>query len=379
MAFDLGFDRAGLKCAWQCEVDPYCRSVLKRHWPDVARYDDVTDLRHPPAVDIVVGGFPCQDLSIAGKRAGLSGLRSGLFWEMLRVIKEVQPSLVVWENVPNLLASDGGRDIRRVCSALAEHGYFGCVRTLDAQNFGVPQRRRRLFGVFARGRSGAERACQILSLTEGVSGDFAPGPTARENIAACFTAGTSSRGISRPGRRREDDSNLVPDSIGTLMSDISHPGRATLQSACASQVIPAVAGTCGGDARRGWSDDTDRATFIPMAFDGATITSPGNKTRVERGLPCNTLHGDARMSVVAKTIMTGEGRRQDHETCTLMPHLHGVRRLTPRECERCQGFPDDFTRWGHDDKEMSDSRRYAMIGNSVVPAIAEWIGERIIG
>src|SRR3954468_9863595 len=103
--FGAGFEAAGMKCAWQVELEPDCRSVLARHFPDVDRFADVREVgRHNlKPVDIVCGGFPCQDLSVAGKRKGLEGERSGLFYEMVRVTDELRPSFLIWENVPGLL------------------------------------------------------------------------------------------------------------------------------------------------------------------------------------------------------------------------------------------------------------------------------------
>jgi DNA (cytosine-5)-methyltransferase 1 len=109
--FDIGFDRAGFALAWQVEIDPTARDVLARHWPDVERHEDVRTVgkKNLAPVDVVVGGFPCQDVSVAGKGKGLSGARSGLFYEMARVIRELRPACVVWENVPGLRSNDGGR------------------------------------------------------------------------------------------------------------------------------------------------------------------------------------------------------------------------------------------------------------------------------
>ena len=137
--FDLGFELAGHESILQCENDKACREVLEYHWPEVKRHDDIRTLdgRDIAGVGIISGGFPCQDLSVAGKREGLSGSRSGLFFEMVRVVDEAEPEYLVWENVPGLLSSGGGRDFRTVIAALTEIGYFGVWRVLDSQFFGV--------------------------------------------------------------------------------------------------------------------------------------------------------------------------------------------------------------------------------------------------
>lgn len=130
--FDLGFERAGMTCKWQVEIDPYARQVLAKHWPDVRRHDDIktwptTDTER---VDVICGGFPCQDISFAGKGAGIHGERSGLFFELIRVVREMGPRLVVLENVPAILAR--GRGMDHVLGALAEIGFdaeWDCIRT----------------------------------------------------------------------------------------------------------------------------------------------------------------------------------------------------------------------------------------------------------
>lgn len=148
--FDLAFERAGMTCLWQCEIDPLCRRVLARHWPEVARYEDVRKITGAKlaAVDAVCGGFPCQDLSIAGRRQGLAGERSGLWYEFYRVLQHLRPRWVVIENVPGLLSS--GDDLQNILDSLTQIGYAVDVNVLDSQEFGVAQRRRRVFLVCAR-------------------------------------------------------------------------------------------------------------------------------------------------------------------------------------------------------------------------------------
>ena len=151
--FDLGFEQAGHTCVGQVEIDKHAQSVLKKHWPDVPLHDDVTtatqwakEIDLIGKVDIVCGGFPCQDVSVAGKRAGIAGQRSGLFWDAIRFAQEVKAQTIILENVPGLLSSNNGRDFGVVLTALADAGYRHIEwRVLDSQFFGVPQRRRRVF------------------------------------------------------------------------------------------------------------------------------------------------------------------------------------------------------------------------------------------
>ncbi|HQZ90490.1 MAG TPA: DNA (cytosine-5-)-methyltransferase [Thermomicrobiales bacterium] len=317
----MAFERAGMTPLWQSEIDRNARRILAHHWPDTPCYEDVTTLDGGAVepVDVLTGGFPCQDLSVAGRRAGLEGARSGLFWEIVRIIREMReatdneyPAVVVLENVPGLLSSHRGRDMAVVLWALQNVGAVDIGwRVLDAQWHGVAQRRRRVFIVVDfRGR----RAGEILSLAERLSGDSPPSREAREEAA------------------------------GTLG---------------------------GGSGQRGWSSDTDRMTFVPLdpsgavsskwakgtgspavAFDLQQVTSVLNRQRLAADRPCPTL-----LQAGGAHVIRGMA----------------VRRLTPRECERLQGFPDDWTT-----PAGSDSARYKTLGNAVAVPVVERIGRKIV-
>ena len=140
---DLGLDRAGMTCAWQVEIDPYCRRVLAKHWPDVPKFEDVKECgsHNLEPVDLIAGGFPCQDISYAGKGAGIEGSRSGLWSEFHRIICELQPRYALVENVPALL----GRGLGRVLGDLAESGYDAEWDCIPASAVGAPHRRDRVF------------------------------------------------------------------------------------------------------------------------------------------------------------------------------------------------------------------------------------------
>ena len=147
--FDLGFQRAGIECVAVCEIDKNAQSVLLRRFPEAKLFDDVRkvgkETHERKSIDIVCGGFPCQDVSIAGKRAGIAGERSGLWFEFARVIDELEPQWVVIENVPGLLSSNKGKDIQVIIDYLTQIGYTCDIDIKDAQEFGVAQRRRRVF------------------------------------------------------------------------------------------------------------------------------------------------------------------------------------------------------------------------------------------
>jgi len=185
--FDLSFERAGMECAWQCEIDAKARDVLRKHWPDVPIVEDVRDVGRDTVepVDLICGGFPCQDLSVAGKRAGLAGERSGLWFEFARIVEELKPRWVVVENVPGLLSSNRGADFAVVLQGLVERGYGVAWRVLDAQYFGVAQRRRRVFIVASLGDG---CAAEILFEREGVRWNPPARRKAGEGIANAITA-----------------------------------------------------------------------------------------------------------------------------------------------------------------------------------------------
>jgi len=152
--FSLGLERAGMTCKWQVEIEPYARAVLKKHWPEVPKHDDVRTF--PPqgdyGVDLICGGFPCQDISVAGKGAGLAGARSGLWYEYARIIGELRPRYVIVENVAALLA----RGMGTVLGDLSSLGYDAEWHVIPASAVGAPHRRERVWIVGVRSRLGAE-------------------------------------------------------------------------------------------------------------------------------------------------------------------------------------------------------------------------------
>ncbi len=195
---DVGFEWAGFDIKWQCEFDSWKQEVLRAHWPDVPLYADITTMSEAPSVDVMLGGFPCQDLSVAGKRKGFGGERSVLAFEFLRVAELVQPRWIVLENVPGLLSSNGGRDFARLVDEVVGCGYGVAWRILDARYFGVPQRRRRVFIVARRtdakhdSRSASRLA--LRALFESSGGDTSSGWQAWTETPRSVGDGTQSCG-----------------------------------------------------------------------------------------------------------------------------------------------------------------------------------------
>ena len=147
--FDLGFEKAGFEVTFQCEINEFCRNILKEHWPEIPCHENIKELHATdiPQSDVWAGGFPCQDVSLArmGHRPGLKGKRSGLFYDFARLIGEARPRVVLLENVAGLLSSHRGKDFAIVIQTLAELGYSVGWRVLNSKNFGVPQSRQRVY------------------------------------------------------------------------------------------------------------------------------------------------------------------------------------------------------------------------------------------
>jgi DNA (cytosine-5)-methyltransferase 1 len=247
--FPLAFQRAGVKTVAVVEIDKHCREVTAKHFPHAAQFGDVTkvsgdDLRavgFVPERGILTGGFPCQDLSIAGRGAGLAGERSGLFFEIVRLLGELRPKWFILENVPRLLSINGGRDMGTVLGALAELGYWVSWRVLDAQHFGVPQRRRRVFIVGCFGDSGGASA-EVLFEPEGVCGDSPQGGEAGPEVAGgpregvgvggesvCVTGDIAHTLTATASKNCTEDGTGRGCPIVTVTSSTTHTHTSTLQ------------------------------------------------------------------------------------------------------------------------------------------------------
>jgi len=195
--FDLALQRNGIETVAAVEIDTKARAVLAKQFPNTQLFEDVcqvsredfTNAGFIPSNGIMVGGFPCQDLSVAGKRSGLAGDRSGLFFEFIRLINETKTKFVILENVPGLLSSNKGRDMGTVIGSLDDLGYSVAWRVLDAQFFGVPQRRRRVFIVGCLGDNW-RTPFEILAIKQGSEGHFAKSQQKRKTTST-KTSGSS--------------------------------------------------------------------------------------------------------------------------------------------------------------------------------------------
>jgi DNA (cytosine-5)-methyltransferase 1 len=207
--FDMGLENAGMQTVFQCEWDKHANTILNKHWPHVPKWDDVSTLTgehilsKAPVIDVVAWGSPCQDLSVAGKRSGLEGERSGLFHEGIRIIKELRketngqyPRISIWENVVGALNSNRGADFGIIINEMAEAGAMVIEwAVLDAQYFGVPQRRRRVFVIAIFDPVLAERCPEtLLPVAESLPGHLAKGKPARKSAATTLTESVGTDG-----------------------------------------------------------------------------------------------------------------------------------------------------------------------------------------
>jgi DNA (cytosine-5)-methyltransferase 1 len=296
-----------------------------------------------------------------------------LWHEFHRILAAFRPRWVCIENVPGLLSSNKGRDMGTIIGAMGKLGYGYAYRVLDAQWFDVPQRRRRVFIVGCLGN--VRRAARVLFESESLPWDSPPSRETRSQVADCLTRGTESGGKGGyAGRCRDDDANIVAATLnsgGNSGGFRTEPGGHLIAH---SQTARCLATRSNGSRYDGESEEFVVQDW-PMTFDERNITSDINRSRVEPGLPCHTLHSDTPR--VAFTLgATNRGVGQGHNT-THVTNRSSVRRLTPRECERLQSFPDDWTALDASGKPVSNSARYRMLGNAVACNVAAWIANRI--
>lgn len=328
--FPLAASRQGIKTVWVSEIEPNCIDIAKRHFPEAIQLGDITQIDGAkiPVVDIISFGSPCQDLSVAGKQTGLDGSRSGLFMEAVRITREMRektngqyPKYIIWENVAGAFSSNKGEDFRRVLEEITQSnismpksgkwatagmvgnegpgGDVQCTawRLLDAQFWGVPQRRKRIYLVndFGNGRAG-----QILFECESMLGYHSQG------------------GAEEQGNSGNSENSLT------------------------------------GTDCRGMAEDADGQMKLDF---GRTADRIYINAKTSVTLMGNAGGGSETLAVIMERIAAAVKYR--------------VRRLTPLECERLDGFPDEWTRYGASGKEMSDNARYMALGNSIAVPCAE--------
>jgi DNA (cytosine-5)-methyltransferase 1 len=484
--FPLALSRAGIRTVATVEIDKAAAGVTCDQFPDARHFDDVTKVTADeilaagfcPVCGIVCAGWPCQDLSLAGRRLGLGGARSGLFWEIVRLARDLRPRWLILENVPGLLSAvcscpglgrcegtrrrdpdtlrvvrfpciephgvgggDCGRKRRRrdgklvgrgrcmelhggamgaVLGALGELGYGFAYRVLDAQHFGVPQRRRRVVIVGCLGDWIAP--AQVLLEPDGDERDSAPCGAARQGTTG-VSAGSTLQGGGRRGRRvdaePEAGEHLAPlfdtsrETVGTLTTGLQRrPGG--LQEMELLIGVDTYNGSVGAEAITLRGSRPDHLPHV-LGFDAAQITSGENRSNPQPGDPQPPLAATSQPHVAyalrADPGGVGQGHNTNYVAATSQPHIafghtNGldvqasesatptlraghhvgggsaastttVRRLTPVECERLQGYPDGWTATSNG-KPQADAPRYRQLGNSIAVPVFEWVAQRIV-
>lgn len=381
--FDLGMEQAGHECVAQVEWDKNAAGVLKHRWPNVPLFCDVSKVSADdlPDADFITYGFPCQDLSVAGKREGLDGKRSGLFYEATRLIRELRTRgcglrFAVAENVGGLFSADDGVALARCIRELLDSG--ACEtgwRLVDSQYFGVAQRRKRVFIV---SDFGGESVDEILAITESLPGYPAPSREAGKG-----TAGDATKGVGEGGDGVE----------GPCYEN--HPGDSRVTDA--GETCPTITKRCGTGGGNlplirqekvvSWNGDT-----TPKASEDVSVTLRSQQGGEGVGVAF-TASDRSNKAAWEGDISGAINCQMNSESSNLQMGVREnltVRRLTPIECERLQGFPDNWTsekmelilegnEWKATGKvvKQADGPRYKAMGNAITVNVGEWIGKQI--
>ena len=319
------------------EIEPFPSAVLAHHYPSVVNRGDMTRFAEWPDadVDLLVGGTPCQSFSVAGLRKGLDDPRGSLMLIYLALARRYWPRWLVWENVPGVLSADEGRAFGSLLGGLAELGYGFAYRVFDAQYFGLAQRRARVFVVGHLGDW--RRAAAVLFERESLSGHPAPRREAGEGVTA--------------GTLRSTDGGL----------DCDHAAAGHLITSAANYSNPKHGDPCHPLAA---GAHPPSVAFAINSHAGAADGDQTNRSHANGGPVGFGISEDVAYSLRS-------GRTQS------VGAAMQVRRLTPRECERLQGFPDDYTLIPYRGKLAADGPRYKALGNSMAVPVMRWIGARI--
>lgn len=487
-AASVAWHPLGWRASFVSEIEPFPSAVLAHHYPDTPNWGDMSKFQEWPdaAIDVLVGGTPCQAFSVAGLRKGLADPRGNLTLTYLAIAAKYRPQWLVWENVPGVLSDRTGA-FGSLVGGLAELGYGWAYRIFDAQHFGLAQRRRRVFLIgylgdwrpaaavlfereslrgdpppsrkarqvaptiparsTAGGGLGTDWDCDggVITMAHGQGGaeiGFDRGPTLTCNHEAPivahslrgegFDASVDGTGQGTPlvpvftgdgitadpitaneGETYTQEGNTfrlhncVGSAIAVALQDVRAMGHGAShangggQVAVALQDVRAMSKSQNG---RGWNDDgtaytvdTHATQGVAVAFDTTQITSPANYSNPRPGDPCHPLAAGAHAPAVAfQPRIARNGRGDMGEVVNALQAQSGstgkgdaapcvatsmqVRRLTPTECERLQGFPDGYTAipWrGKPADQCPDGPRYKALGNSMAVPVMRWIGERI--
>ena len=416
---------------WCAEIERFASAVLQERHPHTVNLGDVSadDFTERAAAiarpDVLVFGSPCQSFSVAGQRLGLDDPRGNLALVALGIVDRLKPRWFVFENVPGLLSSDQGRDFGIFLRTVDELGYRCAWSVLDAQYFGVAQRRERVFVVGHLGDW--RRAAAVLLEPEGLRGNYPPSREKRERVASPIAAGVdrssgyrndadtadnliapsltgSGRGVERTGESRGQDPVVVVPDIAWALQERDHKG-ADSDTKDGHLIVQAYDITGTGPGTINAANPTDvhsvlrsrapghsegSTTTLVTAFDTTQLTSKTNRSTPQPGNPCHPLASGAHPPAVAVALRGREGgaTAEVSEIPSALRASQGggdkahvmqaaVRRLTPIECERLQGFPDGYTQVVYRGKSAMDGPRYRALGNSMAVPVVRWILERI--
>lgn len=443
-AASVAWGPLGWKAVAFSEIEPFPCAVLAHHYPDVPNWGDMTKYKEWPdvSIDLLCGGTPCQSFSVAGLRKGLDDPRGNLMLTFGAIAAKYRPQWLVWENVPGVLSSNGGADFGAFLGMLGELGYGFAYRVLDAQYFGVPQRRRRVFVVGCLGdwRS----AAAVLFERHSLSGHPAPRRQAGQRPAGGTALGVAFGGNNTSGPidtaaglnakggagRMDFDSETfithAPEIAATMVARSSRGGGQTNSPGHQADQELIVTHSLRGEGFDASEDGTERGTpLVPvLAFDTTQITSAANYSNPKAGDPCHPLAAQAHVPCIAfpermsgtqcastedlapsmgalnPTAIAFDSRmrgaepavgREERPPQTMIERTGAidatkpwnvatamqVRRLTPVECARLQGFPDDYLDITVRGKPAADGPKYKALGNSWAVPNVRWIGQRI--
>lgn len=404
--FDLALERSGVKVVASVEIDQKASAILAKQFPNSKLFNDIKEVTgeqlinagFDPRNGIITGGFPCQDLSMAGKRAGLGGARSGLFWEICRLLDETKAQNFILENVPGLLSSNQGKDMAAVLEALVERGYRIGYRVLDAQYFGVPQRRRRVFIVGSFGNTGIAPE-KVLAIAEGRSRYLEAGKQKRESITRKITKGirnsewwngsdvADTLTVSSNEQRMPDKNKMQmivfektinfelsneKEIANCLPAELYHHGSVVNQDVDSGHLIVFDPHRSDGVRIQDKTMNTLTAIMGTGGNNTPMVAYPMHGAMVGRKDTAGP-NGSGFLGENDPSYTLTASNQSRHGVGIINNNSSAVRRLTPLECERLQGFPDDWT------SGQADQHRYKQMGNAVAVPVVEWIIKRLVG
>jgi len=393
------------------EIERFPSQVLAHHFPGVPNLGDMTRYKEwdidRGAVDLIVGGTPCQSFSVAGLRKGLEDPRGNLALAFIGMVDHYRPEWVIWENVPGVLSSSGGRDFGSFLGALASIGYGFAYRVLDAQYFGVPQRRRRVF-VVAHSSGDSRRAAEVLFEPESLRGNPTKSRAEGKETSYSFAAGLGIGSAKVTGTLCAlDGPNGVSDQYAHEAKLIVMADGQSNAAISTNEIAPTLNSSIENPiiaynrvitetshcvlASGGQRNDPHTETMVPVMYSVREDAKANTFSAVESEVanciqstqPATTSHHAINYVVQAFNHQSGGDMRgidprptaqlQRHQETSILQGM-AVRRLTPTECERLQGFPDG---WTDILPTTPDGPRYKAIGNSMAVPVMRWIGSRI--